>query len=298
MSWNAMSEKASAILGRGYRWRVASDLKSPGENRLRAIRMPWYRRAVVLLLCGLGGAVQSAAAEQGGWDFEVTPYFFAAGLNGTAGARGIEADVDASFSDMWDNLDAGLMGLFLARRGPWTLGFEGIYFKVADQASKTVTGPFGQVSVKGALDVSASVTVLQPSLWYRVRDNRTTVDLGAGLRYTSLDLDLDVKISTEPGIVFPGGGASFSGSESWIDLVVGASVIHPISDRWSLLGYADLGGGGSSLTYQIVAGANWTLNDRLTAKAGYRYVYWDYEDDGTVWDISASGPYLGLGIAF
>jgi len=262
------------------------------------IRATWFRRAVVLLLCGLGGPVQSATAEQADWNFEVTPYFFAAGLNGTAGARGIEADVDASFSDIWDNLDIGLMGLFLARRGPWTLTFDGVYFKVADQPSKTVTGPFGQVSVEGALDVSASVTVLQPSLWYRVRDDRTKVDLGAGLRYTRLDLDLDVKISTDPGIVFPGERASFSGSESWVDLVVGAQVTHPISDRWSLMGYADLGGGGSSTTYQVLAGANWTLNDRFTAKAGYRYVYWDYEDDGVVWDISASGPYLGLGIAF
>jgi hypothetical protein len=184
---------------------------------MRAMHIRWYSRAVVLLLCGLGGAVQSAAAEQNGWNFEVTPYFFAAGLDGTAGARGIEADVDASFSDIWDNLDIGLMGLFLARRGPWTLTFDGVYFKVADQRSKTVTGPFGQVSVKGALDVSASVTVLQPSLWYRVLDDRTKVDLGTGLRYTRLDLDLDVKISTDPGIVFPGGGASFSGSENWID---------------------------------------------------------------------------------
>jgi opacity protein-like surface antigen len=265
---------------------------------MRAMHIPWYSRAVVPLLCGLGGAVQSAAAEQNGWNFEVTPYLFASGLNGTAGARGIQADVDASFSDIWDNLDIGLMGLFLAQKGPWSLTLDGVYFKVADQASKTVTGPFGQVSVKGALDVSASVTVLQPSLWYRVLDDRTTVDLGGGLRYTRLGLDLDVKISTDPGIVFPGGGVSFSGSDNWIDAVVGASVIHPISDRWSLMGYADLGGGGSSLTYQVLAGANWTLDDRLTAKAGYRYVYWDYEDDGVVWDISASGPYLGLGIAF
>lgn len=133
------------------------------------------------------------------------------------------------------------MGLFLARRGPWTLTFDGVYFKVADQRSKTVT---------------------------------------------------------DPGIVFPGGGASFSGSESWVDLVVGAQVTHPISDRWSLMGYADPGGGGSSTTYQVLAGANWILNGRFTAKAGYRYVYWDYEDDGVVWDISASGPYIGLGIAF
>jgi len=90
------------------------------------------------------------------------------------------ADVDAYFSAIWDNLDIGLMGLVLARRGPWTLTLDGVYFKIADQRSKTVAGPFGQVSVKGALEVSASVTVLQPSLWYCVRDDRTKVDLGAG----------------------------------------------------------------------------------------------------------------------
>jgi opacity protein-like surface antigen len=254
-----------------------------------------------ILLIGIvfgAGSAQSAADAEPGWNFEVTPYFLAAGLEGTAVARGIQADIDASFSDIWDNFDSGFMGLFLAQRGPWTLGFEGIYFKVANEASKTVTGPLGQVSVRGAVEASASVTVLQPSVMYRVLDDRTQVDLVGALRYTNLDLDLDVKIATDPPIVFPGGSLSFSGSENWIDLVVGLRVIQPIADHWSLLGYADVGGGGADLTYQFVAGVNWAIDDRFTAKAGYRYLYWDYEDGGTVWDISASGPYIGLGIAF
>lgn len=266
---------------------------------MRANPLAWHNPVLVLVF-GLGsGALQSATADQAGWNFEVTPYFFAAGLDGTAGVKGLQADVDASFSDIWDNLDLGLMGLFTAERGPWTFGFEGIYFEVGNQASKTATGPQGQVSVSGAVDVSSSVTVLQPSVMYRILNDRTRVDLVGALRYTRLSLDLDVKIAaTDPPLVPPGAGFNFSGSDNWTDAVVGAKVIHPISDRWSLLGYADVGAGGSDLTYQIVAGVNWTLNDRLTAKAGYRYVYWDYEDDGVVWDISASGPYLGLGIAF
>lgn len=276
---------------------MRKDSAAPCPMRMSTKRSSWYRYFAALPLGLIVAGGQSTAAEQGGWPFEVTPYLFAAGLNGTAGARGVEADVDASFSDIWDNLDIGLMGLFEARNGPWIVTFDVLYFEVSDQASKTVTGPFGQVTVKGALDVSSSVTVLQPSLWYRVLDERTKVDLGAGLRYTRLSLDLDVKIVTTP-IVFPDGRRSFSGSESWVDLVVGARVKHPISDRWSLTGYADLGGGGSSQTYQLMAGADWALNDRFTARAGYRYAYWDYEDGGTVWDMSASGPYLGLGIAF
>lgn len=253
--------------------------------------------ASLIAVSAVAGA-QTAADTEGGWNFEVTAYVLAAGMDGTAGARGVEADVDVSFSDVFDNLDAGLMGFFLAQKGPWIFTFDGVYIKVSDQLSKTVTGPLGMVSVNGALDVSSSVTVLQPTLWYRVLDDRTMVHLGAGMRYTELDLDLEVRILTEPPIVPPGAGRRLSGSESWMDAVVGVRVIHPISDRWALTGYADLGGGDSSLTWQVVAGANWALSDRFTAKAGYRYVYWDYEDDGTVWDISASGPYIGLGMAF
>ena len=256
---------------------------------------------VCTLLLGLlaGAAAPYAAAEEAdGWDFEFSPYVFFSALEGTAGARGIEAEVDESFGDIWDNLDIGVMGLFVAQKGPWTLMFDGAHLAIEDQASKTVTGPGGLVSVTGALEVSSSLTVLQPSVLYRVLDDRTAVDLGVGLRYTRAALDLDVKIVTNPPINFPGGGRSLDGAEGWIDAVAVGRVTQPISDRWSLVGYADVGGGGSSLTYQLVAGANWSVSERFTVKAGYRYAYWDYEDDGYVWDMTASGPFLGFGIAF
>ena len=40
------------------------------------------------------------------------------------------------------------------------------------------------------------------------------------------------------------------------------------------------------------------FNSRKQSRPVWRYVYWDYEDDGTAWDIGASGPHLGLGVAF
>lgn len=69
----------------------------------------------------------------------------------------------------------------------------------------------------------------------------------------------------DPGIVSSGGGRRVSGSENWFDWVMGA---------------------------------DWTLSDTFTARAGYRYAYRHYGDDGTVWHMSTSGPYLGVGIAF
>jgi opacity protein-like surface antigen len=59
-----------------------------------------------------------------------------------------------------------------------------------------------------------------------------------------------------------------------------------------------VGAGGSDLTYQVIAGANWEFSEGYTAKVGYRILSWDYENNGTVWDMTASGMYMGLGIRF
>ena len=238
------------------------------------------------------------SSKEAVWQFEITPYLFAAGLKGQAGIRGVTADIDMSFNDIWDNLDSAFMGLFTAQKGRWSYGLEGVYFKISDEGSKSVTGPFGIVTIDGALELTTSLNVYQGSVGYRVMDNSTIVDLIAAVRYTQVKADMTVVLTTIPGIVFPGGATSADGSESWIDAVVGVRVLHPVSKNVSLLGYADIGAGGSDLTYQLIAGVNWEFAKNFTAKTGYRIMDWDYENGDTVWDMQASGMYLGLGFKF
>ncbi len=248
-----------------------------------------------LVLLGLV-ASQPAAAASETWQYEVTPYLLAAGMEGTIGVQGYTAPLDISFSDIAENLDAGFMGMFTAQRGPWTLGMEGVYMKLSGGKSGTVTGPGGVVQVGGQLDIDNSMYIVQGSVGYRVLDDKTKVDLIGAVRWTKLDVDVSVVI-TFPGPVFDG-AASAGGAEDWVDGVVGVRVLHPIADKVALLGYADVGGGGSDLTYQFMGGVNWEFKKDFTAKVGYRYLSWDYENGGTVWDVAASGPYLGLGIRF
>ena len=244
-------------------------------------------------------AATGTSGDRDAWQFEVTPYLFAAGLNGQAGLRGVTADIDMPFSDIWDNLDSAFMGLFTAQKGRWSYGLEGVYFKIADEGSKSVSGPFGRVTVDGALELTTSINVYQGSVGYRVLDGTTVVDLIGALRYTQVKADMNVVLTTTPGIVFPPGNTlSADGSESWTDGVIGVRVLHPIAESVSLLGYADVGAGGSDLTYQLIAGANWEFAQDITAKAGYRVMDWDYENDGTTWDMQAGGMYLGLGFKF
>lgn len=254
--------------------------------------------AIPVVLFGCGASQSAFSAESNSWQFEVTPYVFAAAMDGKVGVRGVTSDVDASFSDILDDLNSGFMGFFTARKGPWTFGLEGVYMKLSDEGSKSVSGPFGQVTTDGALNLTSKLYVYQGSFAYRVLDNTTAIDMVGALRITKLDTDARVALSTTPGIVFPGGAKSASDSDSWTDAVVGVRALHPLNEQWSLLGYADVGGGGSDLTYQFMVGANWDFARDFSAKAGYRQLYWDYKDDGTTWDMTASGPYLGLGIRF
>jgi opacity protein-like surface antigen len=141
--------------------------------------------------------------------------------------------------------------------------------------------------------------VYQLAVGYRVVDTSSTqLDVIAAGRYTRLDTDLNLVTTTGP--LLPGGSRSLSGSADWWDPVIGFRVILPFAEHWSFMGYGDVGGFdvGSKITYQAIAGVNWEFAKSFTAKAGYRYMYQDYDKNNFLWKVAAHGAYLGLGIAF
>ena len=236
---------------------------------------------------------QDGAASSDKWQFEITPYLFASGLSGTAGARGVEGNVDMGFNDIWNHLDKAFMGLFEARKGPWAFILDGLYVKLEDQQTKSVTGPAGFVTANTDFNATMIETIYQPTLGYRLVDERTKWDVLLGARYTQLDVDLNAGLSI-PSVPF-NGGRSVSGSVDWWDTVIGARVITPIADRWSFVGYLDVG---TNSTYQALVGLNWQFAEKFSGKFGYRFLHQDYESGGTKWDMDLQGVYMGLGIRF
>jgi len=229
------------------------------------------------------------------WQFEITPYLFAAGMNGKTGISSVTANVDMSFDDILNNLDQGLMALFEARKGPWTYGLEGVYFKLKNEGAKSWQGPLGNTGT-GSLEATMTEQLYGLTVGYRVLDEHTKVDVIGAARYTQLDAELNL-VTTGP--LVPGSN-SISGTENWWDPVIGARVLQPLFDAWTLVGYADFGGFGvgSDRTYQLLAGVNWQFAKSVNAKAGYRYLYQDYQNDNFVWDMTSSGYYLGAGFKF
>jgi hypothetical protein len=89
-------------------------------------------------------------------------------------------------------------------------------------------------------------------------------------------------------------------SVDFTDPIIAARTNIRLNDRWSVIGYADVGGfgAGSDLTSQLMATINWQARDRLFLSAGYRHLYVDYDDDGRGFEGSFSGPILGLSLQF
>jgi opacity protein-like surface antigen len=241
--------------------------------------------------------VYAAGADEDRWQVELTPYLFASGLHGSTGVQQVQADVNAGFGDILQNLDKGFMGTLEVRRVRCGFILDGLYFKLKDQGARSWQGPGGIGSATGDLDVTTTMQMYQLSAAYRLGGGVPTDLIVAG-RYTQLDLDLNLVTTT--GGLLPGGTRSLSASQSWWDPVIGVRVTVPFAQHWSVMLYGDVGGFGvgSDFTYQAIAGVNWQFSEHFSAKAGYRYIYQDYANNGFVWKMAAYGPYLGVGIGF
>jgi len=255
--------------------------------------------AVALIVSGLflgSPALADESKADDKWHFEITPYLFAAGMDGTSSMRGITADIDMSFNDIWERLDSAFMLYMTARKNDWVYSFDGIYFKIKDQGSSSWQGPLGNTST-AQLNMDVTQQNYSFSAGRRVRNEGANVDVMGVARYTSLDPNLSLALATGPALL-PDGSRSVSRSESWWDAAIAVRVAAPIASKWELTGYADVGAGGSDLTYQLLAGVNWQFSKVVSAKFGYRYFYQDYQKADFKWDMVNSGGYLGIGFRF
>lgn len=234
--------------------------------------------------------------DESRWQYELTPYIWATSQDGKVRIndrprRGLS--VNQEFSDIMERLDFAAMGTFEARKEQWGLLLDGIYFKVSDSAK--IRGPRGFVS----LSASASVTqeLYAAGGFFRLAEGETPVDLVGGLRYNSVRWNIRTRASLP---ILQGISRNFSQRKSWVDPYVGLRVQHHLNDKWTLLGYGDVGGFGvgSDLSWQAQAGLNYAFNPNMTGKIGYRHLSNDYSKDGFTYDMDTSGIYMGLGIAW
>jgi hypothetical protein len=249
----------------------------------------WLIAAVLISPGAAARAQDQAATSAGGWAFVVTPYIWAAGLEGDIGViPGLPvAAVDAGFDDIIENAEFAFMLAAEARRGRFAIVTDLTYLSLSiDDATP---GPlFGGASVDSTTFFATTAGM------YRVVENeRLSLELGAGARIWYVDNELRLSAGALPG-------RRVQDDETWVDPLIGLRGAVALGRGFKLAGAADIGGFGvsSDLTWQVIGTVDYQFNERFSARVGYRHLEVDYENNGFVWDVRMSGPIIGGTIRF
>jgi hypothetical protein len=241
-------------------------------NALRALT------AVALVLA----ATPQAMAND--WSGQVTLYGWGAGVSGdfTPFTGAPTLSFDKSLSEVLEDSDGAFFATGLARRGDLVV-FGDFTYSASSREGRVPPG----------VPASGEVTIRSLTLAVGKRFDAgggTTVDVLGGLRGWSLDGQVAVPLA----------GISLAPGEEFVDPIVAVRVNTPLADRWTLLGYADVGGFGvgSDVTWQVAVTANYQASERFFLSIGWRHLYLDYSDNGTIFKGAMSGPLLGATFTF
>jgi hypothetical protein len=220
------------------------------------------------------------------WENRVSVYGWLAGIDGTTrfpidNPAPIEVDV----SDIIDDINMVFMGNYEGRSEKWSVLTDVVYLDLGD--SRSVGTALG--SARAGLDIKS--WVVHAAFGYALPAPKSTpVNLIAGVRYLSLDGELEASLGNGPG-------RSASESESVTDAIVGVRGQVSLNENWFLPYHADLGAGGSDYSYQLFGGVGYRAG-ALDFEIGYRHIYFDLGDDRFMKEFQISGPALGLGFRF
>ncbi|MDM0110450.1 hypothetical protein QTH97_36615 [Variovorax sp. J22R24] len=233
----------------------------------------------------LSASAQTTLPAANEWQFEFIPYLWLAGIRSDLKLGPFPGNtLSVSSKGILEALDFGAMGTLEARKGPWGGWLDVQYVKLG--VSNQLAG-----GLLGGYNVKFEQTITTLAGFYRVVDSPVALDVLGGVRYVDAKTNVDFAPSLR------GLGGSKEEKVGSTDGVIGVRAIVPVGDKWSLLGYLDVGEGGSSSSWQAIAGASYQYSPVTSFKLGYRYL--DYRrDDAMLNKVAMGGFYFGAGFKF
>jgi hypothetical protein len=221
------------------------------------------------------------------WQFQFSPYFWLAGVHGTAGVGNRTTTVDMSFGDVFDSLKFAFMGVFEARKGKWVVLTDLEYVSLKDE--RATPGPlFSSATAR------FKTFIFDPEVGYRLYedpDKGASVDVLGGVRVWHVSTQLDFGAGILPA-------QQIQGSRTWVDGIAGLRGKAAVSEKIFVSGKFDLGGGGSKFTWQLFGGLGYNLTPKIALIGGYRVLDVNYNKNSFIYDMNQRGPIMGLGFKF
>ena len=232
------------------------------------------------------GAAKAAGPD--GWKFEVTPYVWAAGIEGDIKVNGRKADFDKSFSDLFDYVDAAGSFLGVAQYDRCLLWGQVDYFSMSTDALDIEDQPKG-----GEFD--SKMLLSEFAVGYQVDGwmEGQTFDLLVGVRNLHIENDLEVY-----------GKGTFSKDNDVTDPIILVRPSIPIfpSKIAGLRFNPTMGigaGGNADLVYELQPQFQYQITEHIAARLGYRRVGYKFEGKGdSELNIALAGLIAGVGVTF
>jgi len=226
-------------------------------------------------------AASSVVTAQDKWNFEVTPYLWAAGVEGDATVQGQDVDIDVGFDDILDAVDAagGLMAM--AQRDNFVVWGQFDY--VGTDTDQLDPAPAG-----GSIQTDSFLGALAAGYQFKGPLKDSTINLLGGIRYAWIENDYEIT-----------GGSSGKDSMDIVDgiIVVGSSF--RLTEKWRFNPMFSVGAGDSDLTWELHPTFRYQFKDNMALRLGYRRLHYDIEGDtGNEFDAAFHGFIAGLSIMF
>jgi hypothetical protein len=231
-------------------------------------------------------AMAQAEATPGDADggAQLTVYGWLAGASGEftpfAGAPTIA--FDDSFGDVLQDIDSAFFATAQFRRDRFVMVGDVSYAALSREGRL----PLG---IKARAEIQQlAITALAGARVVAKED--VSLDLLAGARLWDIDGEIAVPLV----------GRSVAPGKTFVDPIVAARLNAGIAPRLSTTVQADVGGVGigSDFTYQLVGTLNYQIARKAYLSAGWRHLYLEFDDAGTVFDASQTGPLLGFTYRF
>ena len=263
-------------------------------------------RAVAAAIAGVGVlAAGSAAAEEnnmwdGQWHLETTinawvPFMYTT-VQLPAIAGGGNPTIETQPSQYLKYVKTGALFDLTVRKGDWSIWTDLVYLNL--QASPTHTREIGLpggdplLAVNRTIDfgVRAAIWTLAPS-YTVMRNDVGTLDVLAGLRYTSVRISIAYEFTAPPLPLMTGGG--FWPTSESTDGIVGLKGSLRLSHdgKWFLPYEADIGAGNKNWQYNLFLGAGYHFHWGDVSLA-VRNLTYQISDRPILEKIRMTGPVL------
>jgi hypothetical protein len=228
---------------------------------------------------------QSATSPDDAWHIAVSPYLWFPGVHGTiVGPGGNGLGFRASPADLLSNFRFGLMGAVEAQHKWFVTSIDMMWIRLEDDNARA----FPTVGATSA-NMKATEFLLAPKVGVRlINQEKIKVYALTGFRYWHLGENLEFN----PSLL----GANFSGSQNFVDPLVGGRIQMALSPKIVVSILGDVGGWntGSKLEYQAAGLLGYKIKPALTLQAGYRYLNVDYRGSrGIAFNATTAGVIFG-----